>query len=612
MKKINILLGALAAFSLVSCFDLDKMPEGVISSAAPFKSSSEMSSYVNQFYESAVRTMSWSAGVDGGTIAEYDTYSDNMAGRGVRARTNGMLSVGGASSLSNYTQIRNVNFLLNNLDNCPSEKGNTAYNQAVGEAYYFRAWYYYQMFINYGPLAWVETPLDPSLEATQLPRENRTFIADKILADLDTAAELLGKKANNSGMRIHRDVALALKSEVALFEATWERYHKAKNDAFYDKTVTDDKIKDYLQQAIDAAEAITGWSIYTGAGNDSYRKMFQTTDLSSNPEVLWFKRYDASQGIGNHLNRYLNWGGGEGGATASLVDDYLTADGRPFIGEDRLNAKKHYGDEFTNRDGRLTQTICTPGQVLRPDYPQGYGWPAGYPPIASSNPKATGAFHTTSTGYSLLKYVQIDYAGDLDAEGSGSTPAIQFRYADVLLNLAEAYAELDDMNGTRAHDANIIAAVQPLRDRVGMPAMDFDREYNTESDYPFKDLPKTIQAVRRERRVEKACEGRRFEDILRWAAADKLLTGYTPKGVLYIGSDLETAYLNDDGSPKLIEGTNLYLTGSQGDTYRYLLPINPTTIPNGFGFRESCDYLLPISLRMIQLTNGLWEQNPGW
>ena len=85
----------------------------------------------------------------------------------------------------------------------------------------------------------------------------------------------------------------------------------------------------------------------------------------------------------------------------------------------------------------------------------------------------------------------------------------------------------------------IIDALQPLRDRVGMPPVDFDREYNQEADYGFRNLDKYIQAVRRERRVEKACEGRRQEDIMRWAAADELIVGKWPKGALFVGSNLE-------------------------------------------------------------------------
>lgn len=596
MKKINILLGALAAFSLVSCFTLDKLPEGVLSSANPFLSTGEMQNYINQFYESGLRTQGWTTGL-GSYIADGDALGDNLASSAPNTRLNGAMTLSNASSLGSYTQIRNVNFFLNNVDNC-SEKGSAEYNQLVGEGYYFRAWYYYRMLVNYGPITWVDTPLDPSLEATQLPRDNRLYVVDKILEDLDMAASLMRKQNNSASMRVHKDIAYALKSEVALFEATWEKYHKAKNDAFYDKSVTDEKIKDYLQQAIDAAKAVTGWSIATG--EDAYRLMFQTEVLSSNPEVMWYKRYDGDN-IGNDVNRYLNKGGGGGGVTASLVDDYLTIDGKPFVGAARLEAKKTFGQELepSIRDPRLAQTVCRPGQQLRPDEPDG----VQFPPFNGSG------YHQTTTGYSLLKYVQINYTGNLDAEYKGATPAIQFRYADVLLNLAEAYAELDDLNGSRANDANIIAAVQPLRDRVGMPAMDFDREYNTESDYPFKDLPKTIQAVRRERRVEKACEGRRFEDIIRWAAADVLIKGQRPHGVLFTGSNLETENGEDgfyDGA--LVIGQNLFL-----DENGYVLPINPSMLgAAGYGFKLDRDYLLPIQQRMISLTNNLWEQNPGW
>ena len=66
-----------------------------------------------------------------------------------------------------------------------TQKGTADYNQAVGEGYYFRAWYYYSLLINYGPWLRVETPRPPTWSTMKLPRENRTVIADHILADLD-------------------------------------------------------------------------------------------------------------------------------------------------------------------------------------------------------------------------------------------------------------------------------------------------------------------------------------------------------------------------------------------------------------------------------------------
>jgi hypothetical protein len=301
------------------------------------------------------------------------------------------------------------------------------------------------------------------------------------------------------------------------------------------------------------------------------------------------------------VDRYLNKGGGGVGVTSSLVNDYLTIDGRPYSREARESAQAVYGEELkpTVRDPRLAQTVAMPGQVLRPDMPE--GMPA--PPLF-----AEGHHHST-TGYAILKHVQIDYTGNLEAEYKGATPAIQFRYADVLLNYAEALAE---MGGAANADA-IASALKPLRDRVGMPGVDFDREYNTEADYPFKGLDKYIQAVRRERRVEQALEGRRFYDIARWAAADLLLVGWTPHGALFTGSNLPT--LRPNYSELVYDqpsGNNLFLTGSPNDARRFIVPIPPGTMSGGYKFNTGRDYLLPFQQRLLTLTGNKWQQNPGW
>lgn len=610
MKKRNIFLGLALMICCTACYDLDKYPEGVLSTTAPFSSTGEMKNYLDQFYQTGetykdgLRAQGFSAG-GGSDIAGADTHSDNMSASSVSTRLAGETSLSSAVKLNEYTAIRNLNFMLCNLDNCV-EKGSPAFDQYVGEAYYFRAWFYYKMFVNYGPLTWLSAPLDPSEELMQLPRNNRTAVADSILADLDKAIRYLNAQDNSSTMRVHKDVARALKSEVALFEGTWEKYHKAEGDKFYDPSVTDDQIKGYFTQAITAAKEVMErgvWQIYS-AGNtlNDYRQMFQTTDLSANPEVLWFKMYDGDQ-VGNNVNRYLNQGGGGAGVTASLVDDYLTADGKPFVGANRMEAKKVFGNELLPalRDPRLVQTVCAPGQQLRPD-----DAPPFYvvPPLIGSS-----AYNQNMTGYSLLKHVQIDYTGSLDAEFKGATPGIQFRYADILLNYAEAMAELDGA----ANAQLIIAALQPLRDRVGMPAVDFDREYNQEAGYPFRRLDKYIQAVRRERRIEKACEGRRLDDILRWAAADELIVGKWATGALFVGSDLQNHPIYDG---KLVydqaSGNNIFLTGKPGDAFRYVMPSNPAGYAQGWKFDVGRDYLLPIQPRMLSLTGGKWVQNPGW
>lgn len=146
--------------------------------------------------------------------------------------------------------------------------------------------------------------------------------------------------------------------------------------------------------------------------------------------------------------------------------------------------------------------------------------------------------------------------------------------AENITSFNKLYNEYYDRFVRFANVYKIAAALKPLRDRVGMPAVDFDREYNTASDHPFKDLDKYIQAVRRERRVE-------------------------------------TAYGN-----KLVydqaANNNLFLSGKPGDAKRYIIPFNNKNYQNGWQFKLDRDYLYPIQSRMLSLTNNQWKQNPGW
>lgn len=606
MRHLIYYISIIITFS--SCFDLNKFPEGKLSSVNAFTSVQEIEQYLNQFYETGIKVHPGYVGEAQG-IAFTDLNSDNLIGNVIDTRLAGNLALSTANDLTNYTYIRNVNFLINNINNC-KEKGYD-FEQCLGEAYYFRAWYYYQMFINYGELTWVTDVIDPIQEQMQRPRNSRIEIADSILHDLDLAIKYLNEQNNNSTMRVHKDVARALKSEVALFEGTWEKYHKEKSDPFYDKNITDEKIHSYLQQAADAAKEVivkNTWSISNGNPNTAYRDLFITLDLTNNPEILWWKRYDASNNIGHSVTRYLNKGGGICGVSASLIDDYLTKQGKPFIGKERREAKKIYGQELDPqlRDPRLSQTVCVPGQPLRPNNEFIFE----YPPLDGNS------YYQNTTGYSMLKYVEFNttYTPTIEGDLKSQAPAIQFRYADILLNYAEALAELDG----NAYENEIKKALKPLRDRVNMPEVDFDREYNTSPDYPFHNLNKYIQIVRRERRIEKALEGCRLTDILRWAAADILICGVTPTGALFTGSNLENNpfYIDDNGKYTLIydqpSGNNLFLTGNPGDSERYIIPFNPHDFPTGWQFNLERDYLLPIKPRMLSLTNNQWKQNPGW
>lgn len=606
MKVKYYIYSLLALVFFVACDKnfLDREPQDELSTAGSLASANELRLYLNQFYESLPQHP---RGIGAAGIAFDDTKSDNLAAASVNTRLNGKLSISNATALIEYNSIRAINFFLLNSGNA---KGVIAdLNHYRGEAHFFRAWFYFELLKKYGDVSWVTTLLNPNDESTFIARNSRVEIVDSILNDLDTAIDLLKVQFNSQTMRVHKDVALAFKSRVALYEGTWQKYHKLKADVFYTKGITDDKIRDYLTQAKEAAAEVMEskrWNISsTGKIEADYRDLFITTDLSTNKEVLLWRKYNTAENIGHEVSKYLATGGADMGVTQSLVDDYLTRNGEPFVGKIRNDAQVKYSEELMSklRDPRLSQTVAVPGEPIRPGNAV-----APYPPINQSG------FNRNTTGFSLYKFIEFDNLPATSDGGLSEAPAILFRYAEVLLNFAEAVAELEQ------DQELIVNAIRPLRNRVGMPDVNFDREFNSQSDYPFKDLPKTLQMIRRERRIELAAEGFRFDDIMRWAAADVLIKGKRPYGALFIGSDLvaqntsdgfyKDALLYFDTAP-VGRTINLYLTGSENDNYRYIDPFKHL-LPNGYEFNLDRDYLLPVQQRMLELTNNEWKQNPNW
>src|SRR5690606_20259858 len=163
------------------------------------------------------------------------------------------------------------------------------------------------------------------------------------------------------------------------------------------------------------------------------------------------------------------------------------------------------------------------------------------------------------------------------------TPSILYRYAEVLLNYAEAKAELGTIN-----QDDIDKTIKKLRDRVGMPNLILTN-ITPDPKWDFPTLSPIINEVRRERRVELALEGFRLPDILRWAAADELIFEKRPKGFLASQHPTNTTPVDNEG----------FL-----DPYK-------NTIPNGYGFKLDRDYLnsIPVSERVL---NPALTQNPGW
>jgi starch-binding outer membrane protein, SusD/RagB family len=235
----------------------------------------------------------------------------------------------------------------------------------------------------------------------------------------------------------------------------------------------------------------------------------------------------------------------------------------------------------TNRDPRLKQTIFTPGFPLQI---------SGADTTFFVRPAVDLPAHAVCpTGYQIDKTLSFDpiHHASLETKGVGYTGWIVFRYAEVLLNFAEAKAELGTLT-----QADIDKSINLLRDRVGMPNLVI-ASIEDDPNWLFSDLSPVINEIRRERRVELIAEGFRWNDLARWAACDETITGKRPLGGMF----------NDIDYPDL-SASDFSLTDGYFDPLK-------TRLPNGYGFDLGRDYLDPISTEELTLNTNL-VQNPGW
>lgn len=576
MKKlilIAIFLGFGAGFSSCNKDFLNLTPLDQISDPEFWKTDQDLELYMNGLY--SVLPGWLASGSGGNPLLDAGTDMAISVGLwlGTKNRLDGAINIPSSGGGWSWTAVRNVNYFLANSDRVKS--GNLK-DHYIGEAYFFRAFNYFNLLKQFGDLPIVKTPLTVNdKDALYGPRSSRTDVVNFILSDLDMAAAKLKKKSEVPAQRISKDIALLFKSRVALYEGTWEKYHK--NDPFKGKTDGNA----FLTAAANAAKAVMDGATYrlsTGNTNQVYYELFNQVNLSSNPEVLLWRSYSSAQGDA-FTNQLWNWPHGSG-YTQDMVRLYLCSDGLPVGLSPLYQGERDIRDVIKNRDPRFVQTVMNPGDpvtiTLRNDTTK-YTLPL------------LGGAQTGPTGYESQKFrrPQIDPA---TGSPSGELAFIIFRYAEALLNYAEAKAELGELT-----QADVNLTINLLRARVGMPNMTIAaiRTDPNWPDYGYT-LSGVLQEIRRERAVELMTEGFRFDDIMRWAA-HKLVVGKRPKGAFY-SNELKAAY------PNLLVDAGNFL-----DPFRTAL-IGPGST---WGFDPAKHYLLPIPINELTLNKAL-VQNPGY
>nr|WP_295872830.1 RagB/SusD family nutrient uptake outer membrane protein [uncultured Chitinophaga sp.] len=585
MRSFKILLaGVLAVITMFSCKKdfLDRTPESVISDGQYWQSANDLKLYANSFYNNFPSYTGF------GTIGIYgddaDQGSDNMISISYNNWLNGETIVPSTGGGWSWTSIRNVNYLLANYGQVKSAW--TDVKPYVGEALFFRAYIYFGLMKRFGALPWLNKPLVPTSPELYSKRQPRNVIADSIIADLDLAISYLPSKTSAQAGRVYKEYAMALQSRVALFEGTWEKYLAGTPFG-----VAGSDGSKYLQKAADAAGKVMSAGIFSLDNvdkNDGYWLLFNQTDYSGSKEVMFWRQFNLTTGPTHNWHRYTNSGAGRG-LTKNLVDDYLCLDGKPIALSPLYKGDDSLTTVVQGRDPRLAQTMyVNDGKHIITN-----NQPGGVPNRIFAVPTFGEANEgKPATGYQVYKGNNPDYyqqwAGDV-----GTTGLILFRYAEVLLNYAEAKAELGILT-----QADVDITINLLRDRVGMTRMNIGA-LSADPNWIFPHLSPVINEVRRERRIELACEGFRRDDVLRWGAAGRLFAGWQPLG----------AKLSQWSTVVPASQLATYPTNAAGYIQLYK---NSPAMASGYKFNVNRDYLSPLPLSELQVPNSVLEQNPNW
>ena len=605
MKKILsiISLSAAVLFS-VSCEDfLTKVPETDLSPDTFFTTEAELEMWTNNFY---AEILPEADNLTAQVADDHYTSSLNAVEKGTRSPSSNSWGV------STWQPLRRINYFLEN-NKCTDPAVKAEYE---GVAYFFRAMFYFNKVRQYGDIPYYDNVIGSSDDAMlNKPRDPRGYVMLKICQDLDKAYELLPDKWEAySVYKVTKDAAMALKSRAALFEGTFRKYHAGTEYVPQDEQTFDGVTVSstwFLEQAAEAASKVMGkHSLYTGntlglatkATKASYREYFILEDAESSETIL-SRRYSVSLLIRHSIQ--FNMKNGRHSATARFVNHYLQADGTPIQNRSGWQTLS-YGDEFKNRDPRMEQTLHGPSYVAY----QGKG-------------HEMMTFDRNLSGYRIIKFVS---STDHENSTTSTTDYPIIRYAEVLLNYAEAKAEL----GTLTAD-DLAKTINVIRARVGMPGLS---AVPTEPDALMKEYyPNAkgeqlaaILEIRRERTVELFCEGFRQWDLLRWDEG-KWIVPSTNKGFqgIYVPA-LGEYDLDNDG--KLDAG--FYAKALSSDDKTTVPATNQIVIGGGWTLSEgdhgyltyhaaedyvwddAKDYLWPIPVDQRTLTGGALTQNPGW
>lgn len=436
---------------------------------------------------------------------------------------------------SRYSYVRRANLYLENIDQVP---GDAALNKRLkAEVRFLRAYYYYELVSFFGGVPIITKAQDPT-DDLFLPRNTAEECYDFICAELDLAASDLPVKYASSDLgRITKQAAWGLKSRVQMIREDWAAA------AATAKAIID--LKEHRLLA-------------------DYTSVFTT---KNNTEILLSVQHnDRFDELGTQFDKYTfsPYYGGQGNncPTQNLVDDYeMKVTGKaisdPTSGYDPLKP-------YVGRDPRFYATILYDGATFKGRTMQMY---TGGEDATVNTAAGITVDRITPTGYYLKKFTNESYNPNGDINGRSGYNWSLIRYAEILLNYAEA------QNEDKGPDASVYDAINKVRERVVMPLVP--------QGLSKEDMRKVI---RHERRIELAFEDFRYWDVKRWKQAENLFSNST-------NQVRRVTIANGPGGVK---------------SYTY------SAIPNYPRVFLEKHYLFPIPKVEMDKPGNKMLQNPGW
>ncbi|MBF1607370.1 MAG: RagB/SusD family nutrient uptake outer membrane protein [Prevotella sp.] len=661
MKNIisNILRGGLPILCLgmtvTSCSDfLDRPPLDQISPDSYYTTADQLGTFTINYYTSIFPNNSgWFAGV-----ATFDDGTDNQASRGGnsgmylqdqwKVPTSGGIGMNAIRNVNKFINESEAKIAAGKVTGTPEQ-----INQYMGEAYFIRAMLYYSKLQDYGdfPIVLKELNIDNDLvEASK--RQPRNLVARQILSDMDKAIDKLQVNVA-SKVRINKNAALAMKSRMALYEATFEKYHRGtgrvpgdanwpgKNKE-WNKNFTinqDDEVNFFLDQAIDAAKKVCDAvplktqnnhvmnpsAIGQYNGWNAYYDMFASPDLSKYPEVLLWRQFNSNLTPSlAHLTSNKLRGGAATGWTRGLVESFLMKNGLPIY----ASGSGYHGDTTvdlvkTDRDERLQLFMFGESDVLGIDQKSidlaNDKLPAGATPLTKILFNAATLFATDQasrdvTGYRQRKFYNYDPAMQLGQTFSDVDGQIIIRVEEAMLNYIEAsYLRTGSLDATATGYWTALRAragiTAPISTTIAATDMSKEADVNRPS-YDWAafsaghPVDATLYSIRRERRSEFAGEGLRNDDLIRWASLDQV-KNYQIEGVNFWDQIYQNpSFVNDKGVSLIIADGESNATMSAKTLSKYVRPYQIQKTNNilydGYTFYQA-HYLSPFSYQEMQL-----------